>query len=61
MSKRKMDVLHKSSLENSLDLIHMESQRAGTTAFQGTGAHRNRKYDKKLRRQENKKICRDQY
>ena len=48
MKKRNLQVLHKSSIENSMDLIHIESQRVGVGAYNGTGAHKNKKYDKKL-------------
>jgi len=61
MKKRNLQVLHKSSIENSMDLIHIESQRVGVGAYNGTGAHKNKKYDKKLRRAESKKLCRDSY
>lgn len=61
MKKRKTQVMKKNSLENSMELIHMESQRVATVAFQGTGIHKNKKYDKKLRRKEGKKICKDEY
>lgn len=61
MKKRNLNVLHKSSIENSMDLIHLESQRVGVGAYNGTGAHKNKKYDKKSIRREGKRICRDDY
>lgn len=57
MKKRNLNVIKKTARENSMDLIHMESQKMNATAFQGTGRHKNKKYDKKTRRVEGKKIC----
>lgn len=59
--KKKMKVMNKTSIENSMDMIHIESQKLGVCAYNGTGVHKNRKYDKKLRRKEGKQICRDEY
>ena len=47
MKKRNIRVLQKNSIENTVDLLRMESTRVGCGAFQGTGAHKNRKKDKK--------------
>lgn len=59
--KRNLDVIHKTSLENTMDQIHMMSMSIGTGAYTGTGVYKNKKYDKKSRRTEGKRICREEY
>lgn len=49
----------KSAKENTIGQIRMMSTSIGTSAYHGTGAHKNRKYDKKSRREAGKKLCRD--
>lgn len=55
--KRNMAVMHKTSIDNSVDKIRLMSMSMGTTAYAGTGAYKNKKYDKKYRRTENKRLC----
>lgn len=56
MKKNKIKVMSKSSKENSLDKIHTESMKYNAHVI-GTGAHKNVKYDKKIRRRNNKRAC----
>lgn len=58
MKKNKIKVISKSSKENSLDKIHEESMKYNAHII-GTGAYKNVKYDKKIRRRNNKKECMD--
>lgn len=56
---RNMDVLHKTSIDNSVDQIRLMSMSMGNCAYTGTGTYKNKKYDKKSRRMENKRLCSD--
>lgn len=57
--KRNMDVMHKTSIDNSVDQIRLMSMSMGAIAYTGTGAYKNKKYDKKSRRAESKRLCAD--
>ena len=59
MKKNKETILHRTKEEESLRQIHILSMELGSIANIGTGVHKNKKYDKKIRRNEGKKICRD--
>lgn len=54
---RSIDVLHKTSIENSVDQIRRMSMSMDSCAYTGTGTYKNKKYDKKSRRMENKRLC----
>lgn len=61
MSKKvikKETIVIKTKEEACLDALKAKSMSIGSGVF-ATGAHRNRKKDKKIRRNEGKKMCRN--
>jgi len=55
---KKETLVIKTKEEACIDAIKLKSVSQGNAGF-ATGAYRNKKKDKKLRRAENKKMCKD--